>query len=191
MDINGVSLGMEINNEVAKTIASNNNEFKVLIDMLTGGKMAEEICSNYNITLDIGSICNYQELIDTYDIRCTNYVRVSPETLSNMENNPLLKKTVLSAIEEFCSAEEQAKIKALLPPVKSAGMLIYPDGSILYWLEGYPNEFGSEKTKKMITSASTIDDVLKSHIKTDDSMSEEYLEMAMQILATSHRKDRR
>lgn len=40
----------------------------------------------------------------------------------------------LHAMEEFCSPEEQAKVNALYPPVKSAGMIVYPDGEILYRL---------------------------------------------------------
>lgn len=39
--------------------------------------------------------------------------------------------------------------------MKSAGMIVYPDGRTLYWIEGYPNEIGSEKSKKIAQAASS------------------------------------
>lgn len=95
----------------------------------------------------MGSIVSCQQLLDEYDMRGTNHVIIS-RNIIKMESDPALKKSVLSKIEEFCSSESQKEIQALSPPVKSAGMIIYPDGSTLYWLEGYPNEIGNEKDKK-------------------------------------------
>lgn len=114
--------------------------FKELLMKITGGNMAEEIRKNYNVTLDVRLSEDYQELVDSGVAGCTNYVRISPKTLSEMEKNPALKRKVEKAIKEFCSSKEQAGIKALRPPVESAGMLIKPDGSTFYWLKGYSNE---------------------------------------------------
>ena len=66
-----------------------------------------------------------------------------------------MKEKVLNDIEEFCSPENQATIRTLQPPVKSAGRIVYPDGRTLYWIEGYPNEIGSEKSKKIAQAASS------------------------------------
>ncbi len=139
-----------------------------LTSLQAGGAMAKKIRKNYNVVLDVGGTDNAQTLIPTgmltdhYDIRCTNYVRISPKTLSNMERNPALKRRVMNAIKEFSSQEEQAEIRALHPPVKSAGMMIYPEGKTLYWLESYPNELGNEKGRSIIGKES-INDCVKGY----------------------------
>lgn len=33
-------------------------------------------------------------------------------------------------------------------------MIIYTDGKAVYWLEGYPNEVGNEKYKRIISAES-------------------------------------
>ncbi len=148
MDINAVNFYQGLEKVVSEVQKTPDGTFQELLVEITGGRMAEEIRENYHVTLDVGNIGNYQELINSGAVRCTNYVRISPRTLMKMEKNPALKQKVLSAIEEFCSQESQAEIRALQPPVKSAGMLIYPDGSTLYWLEGYPNEAEGRKGEK-------------------------------------------
>lgn len=150
---------MEIRNSVSyvntygseyKTQQTQNSEFRQLVDKLTGGKMAQEIRENYDVTLDIGGVGDVGTLLNRYDIRCKNYVCISQQTLHRMETDSALKNKVLHAIEEFCSPEEQAKVNALYPPVKSAGMIVYPDGEVLYWLEGYPNEYETTDNKKKV-----------------------------------------
>lgn len=187
MDINTVDFYSELKNTVSNAKKISGSEFKELFSQITGGKMAEEIRNSYNVTLDVGNICDYQQLISTYDIRCTNYVQISSETLSNMENNPALKRKILSAIQEFCSPEEQTKVNALSPPVKSAGMIIYPDGSALYWLEGYPNEVGYEKDKKIVGEKS-ISMLFQSYADIAYQVSENNLESVMQMVATGYKR---
>lgn len=166
MEINAVHLGTEMNNRVSNIPIQKNNDYKELLNKLTGVDLANEIQQKYNITLEVGSISNCQQLFETYDIRCMNYVNISPETLLKMEKNPALKHKILNCIEEFCSPQEQAKVKALQPPVKSSGMILYPDGSALYWLESYPNDLGKEHNKKMIVTESTIQNVLITYDET-------------------------
>lgn len=96
-----------------------------------------------------------------------------------MESDPALKKSVLSKIEEFCSSESQKEIQALSPPVKSAGMIIYPDGSTLYWLEGYPNEIGNEMS---------ISESFQKYSDTNYQATENNLESIMQIMATEYKR---
>lgn len=139
-----------------KTQQTQNSEFRQLVDKLTGGKMAQEIRENYDVTLDIGGVGDVGTLLNRYDIRCKNYVCISQQTLHRMENDSALKNKVLHIIEEFCSPEEQAKVNALYPPVKSAGMIVYPDGEIMYWLEGYPNEYEAENNKKKVAYDESI-----------------------------------
>ena len=127
------------------------------------------------------------KLLDEYDMRGTNHVIISPETLSKMESDPAMKKSVLSKIEEFCSSESQKEIQALSPPVKSAGMIIYPDGSTLYWLEGYPNEIGNEKDKKIVNEMS-ISESFQKYSDTNYQATENNLESIMQIMATEYKR---
>ena len=127
------------------------------------------------------------QFLETNDLRGTNHVIISPAALSKMENNPVLKEKVLNDIEEFCSPENQAEIKALQPPVKSAGMIVYPDGRTLYWIEGYPNEIGSEKSKKMV-NANSISELLQVYSNADNQMTENDLAAFMQIMATGYKR---
>ena len=163
------------------------NDFKELFEKITSGELAEEIGNNYNVTLNVGNIVSCQQLLDEYDMRGTNYVIIFPETLSKMESDPALKKSVLSKIEEFCSSESQKEIQALSPPVKSAGMIIYPDGSTLYWLEGYPNEIGNEKDKKIVNEKS-ISESFQKYSDTDYQVTENNLESIMQIMAAEYER---
>ena len=158
VNVDRISLDNNMSNVAHKTQDINNSDFEELFNKITGGEIAQEIRDSYNVTLNVGFIGNVNDVLNTYDFRCKNYVGISQETLSKMEQDPALKKKVMSAIEEFCSPEAQAEINALAPPVKSAGMLVYPDGDVLYWLEGYQNDFGDMKEKKIIVSETDMTD---------------------------------
>lgn len=187
MDISKIELGNTINNAISRTQDIPENSFKGLLDKITGGEIAEEIRDKYNITLDVGSVMGYQQILDSYDLKCTNYVRVSSETLSKMESNPALKAKVLGAIEEFCSPESQASIKGLAPPVKSAGLIIYPNGETLYWLEGYSNTYGNDKDKKIIVEQNIFDGIFEKYGIKENSLTEKELQTVMQIMAISYK----
>ena len=73
------------------------------------------------------------------------------------------------------------------PPVKSAGMIVYPDGKTLYWIEGYPNEIGSEKDKKM-TNEKSINELLQTYSNADNQITEKDLSTFMQIMATGYKR---
>lgn len=107
MNVDAVKFYRELNNSAKEIKSEKTEDFQNLFDALSRGKMAEEIRGNYNVTLDVGSIGNCYDLINNYDIRCTNYVRISPQTVQDMEKNPALKNKVLNAIKEFCSKESQ------------------------------------------------------------------------------------
>ena len=189
MEIECINLIANMSNTEYKTSALQGDEFQRLFNRITGISLAQEIKDTYDVTLNVGSIGTVDNLLSTYDIRCTNYVLISPETLSKMEDNPALKKKIMSAIDEFCSPEGQAEISALAPPVKSAGMIVYPDGDTLYWLEGYPNDFEDIKEKKVIISDGGIVDahsIYGSAIGIDAK--ENSMEIAMKILGTACKK---
>lgn len=187
MEIQSINSIININNTQAKTGSVQNNEFKELFDKITGGDLAQEIRDTYDVTLNVGSIGNVTDFLNTHDIRCKNFVAISTDTLSKMEENPALKKKVMSAIEEFCSPKAQAEINALAPPVKSAGMIIYPDGSTLYWLEGYSNEIGNEKDKKIVNEKS-ISESFQKYSDTDYQVTDNNLESIMQIMETEYKR---
>ncbi|MCM1499397.1 MAG: hypothetical protein NC124_13100 [Clostridium sp.] len=185
MDIGAINLYTELNSSSSVMPEWQEDRFKNLFEKLTGGAMAEEIRRRYNVKLDVG---NCQELIDNCDIHCTNYVSITPQTLKNMEKSPALKDKVMDAIEEFCSQEEQTGIRALSPPVKSAGMIIYPDGRTLYWLEGYPNELESNKNKKSITVEQTMQQVLYSYNDRDYAITEKDLQNILSVMGTGYKR---
>lgn len=191
MEIQGINLVTNMSGIEYKTNALKVKEFQKLFDKLTGGEIAQEIKNNYEVTLNVGSVGNVNTLLNTYDIRCKNLVCISQDTLAKMEDNPALKKKIISAIEEFCSPEEQKKINSLAPPVKSAGMIVYPNGDTLYWLEGYPNDFGDMKEKKVIISEADKADAQRIYSSSiDGNVMGNNIEIAMQILGTANiRKD--
>ena len=187
MEIQSINSNININNTQDKACGVQSNEFKELFDKITGGDLAQEIRDTYDVTLNVGSIGNVTDFLNTHDIRCKNFVAISADTLSKMEENPVLKKKVMSAIEEFCSPKAQAEINALAPPVKSAGMIVYPDGDTLYWLEGYPNDFGDMKEKKVIASEVDMANAQRIYSSSiDGNVMENDIETAMQILGTTY-----
>ena len=189
MEIQSINSNININHTQAKAGSVQSNEFKELFDKITGGDLAQEIRDTYDVTLNVGSIGNVTDFLNNHDIRCKNYVAISADTLSKMEENPALKKKVMSAIEEFCSPEGQAEINALAPPVKSAGMIVYPDGDTLYWLEGYPNDLGDVKDKKVVVSEEDITEAQRVYNSAiGGNVMENNMETAMQILGTAYRR---
>ena len=66
-------------------------------------------------------------------------------------------------------------------------MIIYPDGSTLYWLEGYPNEIGNEKDKKIVNEMS-ISESFQKYSDTNNQATENNLESIMQIMATEYKR---
>ena len=180
MDIQALGILSSITmQENVNVVRNTGNDFREVFEKITGGELAREIGNSYNVTLNVGSIVSCQQLLDEYDMRGTNHVIISPETLSKMESDPALKKSVLSKIEEFCSSESQKEIQALSPPVKSAGMIIYPDG--------YPNEIGNEKDKKIVNEMS-ISESFQKYSDTNYQATENNLESIMQIMATEYKR---
>ena len=188
MEIQSINSNIHINHTQFKADSVQSNEFKEVFDKITGGDLAQEIRGTYDVTLNIGSIGDVTAFLNSHDIRCKIYVAISGGTLSKMEESPVLKKKVMSAIEEFCSPQNQAEINALAPPVKSAGMIIYPDGDALYWLEGYPNDFGDKKTDKKIVMDSSIDSIPKAYSEQSGSVTTEGIEAAMQYLTIAYKR---
>lgn len=169
------------------TVKNTESDFKELFEKITGGELAREIRDNYNVTLNVGNVVDCDQFLETNDLRGTNHVIISPTALSKMENNPVLKEKVLNNIEEFCSPQNQAEIKALQPLVKSAGMIVYPDGRTLYWIEGYRDEIGSDKNKKLINESS-INELLQTYSNADNQITERDLLTFMQIMATGYKR---
>ena len=186
LDITCIGLDSGVNEKMYYAKVTQNKDFELILDQVTGGKIGKEIQENYNITLDVNGIYNVEEFLNTNNIKCTNYVCISQETLSKMEQIPSLKKKVFDAIAEFSSPEGQAEIKALQPPVKSAGMIVYPDGKILYWLEGYPNDFKGKSEKNFVVKENELNDTIVRYDSMQDGLDSDEVSM-MSILATGYK----
>lgn len=188
MDIQSLGILSSITMQEKVNVVSNTgNDFREVFEKITGGELARKIRDNYNVTLNVGNVVDRDQFLETNDLRGTNHVIISPAVLLKMENNPVMKEKVLNDIEEFCSPENQAEIKALQPPVKSAGMIVYPDGRTLYWIEGYPNEIGSDKNKKLV-NVSSINELLQTYSNADNQITEKNLSIFMQIMATGYKR---
>ena len=88
MEIQVINSNVNIKHTQANVGSVQSNEFKELLDKITGGDMAREIRDTYDVTLNVGSIGNVTDFLNTHDIRCKNYVAISPKTLSKMQQNP-------------------------------------------------------------------------------------------------------
>ena len=64
-----------------------------------------------------------------------NNVIIGKSTLEKMTNDSVFRKKIMKVIDECCSFSAQQEIESLSPPAKSAGVIIYPDGSYLCWIE--------------------------------------------------------
>lgn len=71
--------------------------------------------------------------------------------------------------------------------MKVAGMIVYPDGRTLYWIEGYRDEIGSDKNKKLINE-SFINELLQTYSNADNQITERDLSTFMQIMATGYKR---
>ena len=58
----------------------------------------------------------------------------------------------------------------------------------LYWLEGYPNDFGDKKTDKKIVMDSSIDSIPKAYSEQSGSVTTEGIEAAMQYLTIAYKR---
>lgn len=95
-----------------------------------------------------------------------NNVIIGESTLEKMANDSVFRKKIMKVIDECCSASAQRKIESLSPPAKSAGVIIYPDGSYLCWIESiYSDRTDVKKdnnTDELLVKA--IDDINESQV---------------------------
>lgn len=77
-----------------------------------------------------------------------NNVIIGRSTLEKMKTDNVFREKIMKVIDECCSYSAQQEIKSLSPPAKSAGVIIYPDGSYLCWIESiYSNKTDIKKDK--------------------------------------------
>lgn len=93
-------------------------------------ELVKEIESNYNsqITMSLDSF-------SANPVKGLDNVIIGKETLEKMKNNSVFREKIMKVIDECCSSSAQQEIRSLSPPAKSAGVIIYPDGSYLCWIE--------------------------------------------------------
>jgi hypothetical protein len=84
INLDRVSLDANIGNTTHKTQDMENSDFEKLLNKITGGEIAQEIRDNYNVTLNVGAIGNVNDLLNTYDFKCKNYVGISQEIIINI-----------------------------------------------------------------------------------------------------------
>ena len=90
----------------------------------------KNIESNHSAKITISS--DYFSAIPTTGL---NNVIIGGDTLKKMKNDNVFCEKIMKVIDECCSYSAQQEIKNLSPPAKSAGVIIYPDGSYLCWIE--------------------------------------------------------
>lgn len=148
MYINNVSTICEMENtHKASQNIRNETKFKEILDTEVEKKtptiMMEDILkTKYNAKI----ISTYSDF-STNSIEGLNNVIIGKDTLRHMENDTAFKNKILKIIDECCSPEALEEIRSLSPPVKSAGVIIYPDGKYLCWLESIYSERSNESNR--------------------------------------------
>ena len=92
-----------------------------------------ETCHNAKIAL-------YSERNYCSSIKGLNNVIIGGSTLEKMKKDNAFREKIMKVIDECCSYSAQQEIEKLSPPAKSAGVIIYPDGSYLCWIESIYSE---------------------------------------------------
>ncbi|MCP4178336.1 MAG: hypothetical protein GY756_11260 [bacterium] len=133
MQINGIKCSNNIEIIKSKPISGNNN-FSNIFDKSISEEMAKEITNKYNVHLH-----NFTSDYLSVDNREIDNVLISGSTLKKMSTDIGLRNKVLKHIEVVSSKEWKAEVRSLIPPVKKSGVIIYEDGSALYWSEAESN----------------------------------------------------
>lgn len=110
--------------------------------------------TNYNAKITVSS-----DLFFANQITGLNNVIIGGDTLNKMKNDSVFCEKILKVIDEVCSYSAQQEVRSLTPPVKSAGVIIYPDGSYLCWLESIYSD--GEEVEKDSDKSDFVNEVIK------------------------------
>jgi hypothetical protein len=91
-----------------------------------------------------------------------NNVIIGENTLEKMKSNKEYCEKIMKIIDDNCSSSAQNELKSLSPPVKSSGVIIYPDGSYLCWVESIDSK--RESDKQSSEENNTLHDVISERI---------------------------
>lgn len=149
-----------------------NNEIKKNISIID---LVKNIESSHNAKITVSSDC-FSEL----PITGLNNVIIGGNTLEKMNNNSAFREKIISIIDDWCSDSAQQERQSLAPPVKSGGIIIYPDGSCLCWLESIFSDRENEK----ISSDNAVD-IHKDNKNMTTSFMENSIEQFNDIFALS------
>lgn len=81
------------------------------------------------------------------DMNSLNNVIISDETLEKMQKDKKFKDKIFKIINDNCSQEAQKELRCLTPPAKSAGVVIYSDGTYVCWVESAYNKNDTDENK--------------------------------------------
>ncbi|MCY6958484.1 DUF6033 family protein [Clostridium brassicae] len=109
-----------------------------------------ELISKYNANLHVCSFDSYNHMMNSIDSNSLNNVIISNETLEKMGKDAKFKDKICKIINDNCSTEAQKELRSLAPPVKSSGVVIYPDGTYICWVESVysKNDIDKDKVEK-------------------------------------------
>lgn len=136
MQINNINSCDECNT-IMKAInakSQNTNFEDVLNNEVTRNISFEDLVKNIE-TYHNAKIIISSDACSCNSITGLNNVIIGGSTLEKMKNNSVFCEKIMKVIDECCSYSAQQEMKSLSPPAKSAGVIIYPDGSYLCWIE--------------------------------------------------------
>ncbi|MBC2397414.1 DUF6033 family protein [Clostridium tetanomorphum] len=106
-----------------------------------------ELKNKYNANLHVCSFDSYNYTMNSTDSNSLNNVVISNETLKKMVRDEKFKAKICKIINDNCSPEAQKELRSLAPPVKSSGVVIYPDGTYVCWVESAYSKNDTNKDK--------------------------------------------
>ena len=140
--INSCNAALDILGRGINNIESQTTNFSKMVNKVEDdtsiNALIESIESEYNAKLIAPSESSHQ-------VSGLNNVIVSRGTLEKMNNNSAFSEKIMKIINECCSISAQQGIRSLSPPAKSAGVIIYPDGSYLCWIESIYSELEGKR----------------------------------------------
>lgn len=144
-----------VNNTKKILYGINTNQFEELLAKRMNTQSIDalynEIEQKYNAKLCVNSFSSYMDFMNSTDANSLNNVLISKSTLEKMKNNPAFKEKICNIINENCSQSALNELRSLTPPVKSSGVIIYPDGTYLCWVESINNEKSVDTSMKAFT----------------------------------------
>lgn len=139
-------------NDVSIFKGENELEFQdIMKDTILKKLSLDEFCKNIELGNN-AKIINFN-IFSGSSMTGLNNVIIGSSTLEKMQQDSVFREKIMKVIDEQCSISSQHELINLSPPVKSSGVIIYPDGTYEFWEEAYSNISDSNSNEDAVEFA--------------------------------------